>query len=247
MMYTNKLVSCIKVGGKVLRENGDTVRLPFGSEYSVFIKNMENRRVVAEVLIDDQPVCEGGFLVGANQSIDIERFVSDLNKGNRFKFIERTAAVEAHRGIGASDGIIQIRCRFEQMPVVTTTFPSYPGLGINCSSGAGGMLTNSLGGGAFYSAQMTPTMDSWSDDVSAVANEAGITVPGSISEQKYHVVTTPNLETATHVMVFRLVGGEAIKEAITVKTKPRCISCGRQNKSTAKFCTECGTGLELVA
>ena len=39
MMYLQKLAVAVKVNGKVLREVGDTVYIPFGSEYSILIKN----------------------------------------------------------------------------------------------------------------------------------------------------------------------------------------------------------------
>jgi tRNA(Ile2) C34 agmatinyltransferase TiaS len=48
-------------------------------------------------------------------------------------------------------------------------------------------------------------------------------------------------------MVFKLLGGEAVKEAVTVKAKPKCVTCGHTNKATAKFCNKCGTALEIFA
>jgi len=43
-MYKEQMVAAVKVGGKVLRENGETVVLPFGSEYSVYLKNLNTVR-----------------------------------------------------------------------------------------------------------------------------------------------------------------------------------------------------------
>jgi len=40
MMYESKLAAAIKVDGKVLREFKDTVHIPFGSEYTVLLKNL---------------------------------------------------------------------------------------------------------------------------------------------------------------------------------------------------------------
>jgi len=40
---------------------------------------------------------------------------------------------------------------------------------------------------------------------------------------------------------------KAIREPITVKAKPKCTTCGKQNKATAKFCSECGTALVIYA
>ena len=49
MMYESKLAAAIKVNGKVLREfNKDTVYIPFGSEYSILLKNLNTKRAIVE-------------------------------------------------------------------------------------------------------------------------------------------------------------------------------------------------------
>ncbi len=92
-------------------------------------------------------------------------------------------------------------------------------------------------------------------DVTASAasfkNETGITVPGSKSEQKFQTVTVGALESTVHNIVLKLVGdlgnNKPVEKAVTVKAKPKCTTCGHQNKATAKFCSECGTALEIFA
>ena len=82
-------------------------------------------------------------------------------------------------------------------------------------------------------------------------NDTGITVPGSKSEQKFATVTMGALESQKHSIVFKLLGetpdNEKVRNPVTVKHKPKCVTCGKQNKATAKFCTECGTALEIFA
>jgi hypothetical protein len=78
-------------------------------------------------------------------------------------------------------------------------------------------------------------------------NDAGITVPGSRSDQKFSTTYVGSLESTKHSMVFKLLGGEAVKEAVTVKHKLKCVTCGKQNKAHAKYCVECGTALEIFA
>lgn len=117
MTYHLGAVAVIKANGKVLREIDGTVLLPFGAEYSILIKNLKSRRVMASVSIDGQDVGEGRrFIVGPNSSVELERFIhnGNLQAGNRFKFIERSAAVEAHRGIQADDGIVRVEYWTEQ-------------------------------------------------------------------------------------------------------------------------------------
>src|SRR5271157_5055117 len=122
MVYSpNKVVACVKVDGKVLREEGNTVTLPFGSEYSVLIKNLNATRIKVKVSIDGTEATESVWLVvDANSSMELERFIrnGNLSAGNRFKFIERTEAIEEHRGIKADDGLIRIEYQVEKNPPV---------------------------------------------------------------------------------------------------------------------------------
>src|ERR1700676_1587045 len=105
MTYRKNFVCAIKVNGKVLRESSDRVELPFGSEYGVLLKNLDSVRMQARISIDGKEAT-GWLIIGPNQSIDVERFVEDLDRGNRFKFIERTERIEEHRGIKAEDGLV---------------------------------------------------------------------------------------------------------------------------------------------
>lgn len=118
MMYQQKLVACVKVDGKILRESGDSVSVPFGSEYSIFLKNLNTVRVQVKVSIDGTDATEGSWLViPPNSSIELERFIknANMNRGNRFKFIERTGKIEKHRGIGSDDGLVRIEYQTEKV------------------------------------------------------------------------------------------------------------------------------------
>ena len=53
MVYQDKFVVSVKVNGKVLREHDkDHVYLPFGSEYSILLKNLESRKALVTINID---------------------------------------------------------------------------------------------------------------------------------------------------------------------------------------------------
>ena len=273
-MYGNKLAVAIKSSSKILREFKDTVYIPFGSEYSIFIKNLNSVRAVVHITIDGTDVAPGGVVVNANSSIDLERFIKNGNllEGNRFKFIERTASIEQHRGIGIDDGLIRIEYQFEK-PASNYVFnpldkySSYGG-----TSGTGGNMMNI--GGVFrgidyrkgensrlYASSATAatlktmgiaTNSSVHDGMATMdSNDLGITVPGSYSSQQFTTVTVGLLEAERHVMILRLLGETAdnkpVTKPITVKHKPRCETCGRQNRAHAKFCVECGTALKIFA
>lgn len=120
MVYSpNKVVACVKVDGRILREDGNTVTLPFGSEYSLLLKNLNPVRIKVRVSIDGTDATEGVWLVvDPNSDLELERFIRNRNMdaGNRFKFIERTESVEEHRGIKADDGLIRIEYQVEKRP-----------------------------------------------------------------------------------------------------------------------------------
>jgi len=82
-------------------------------------------------------------------------------------------------------------------------------------------------------------------------SEVGITVPGSKSTQSFQHTTVGALDPVKHNIVLRIVGdlghNKPVDKPVTVKHKPKCVTCGHQNKHTAKFCVECGTALEIFA
>lgn len=251
-MYANKLVAAIKVSGKVLREFKDTVYVPFGSEYSLLIKNLNSVRAVVNVYIDGEDMVPGGLVIDAGREIELERAIrnGNLKEGNRFKFIERTSAVEQHRGVGLEDGLIRLEYQFE-LPPVRYPSPVWSSEPWNMkretswsplrSSGAVYGATNVSSTSCSVSGA---TMD-WCE--ASAQSDAGITVPGSKSTQSFQTTTVGAMETDRHVLVFKLAGGSAVTKPVTVKHKPKCVTCGKQNRATAKFCTECGTALEIFA
>ena len=82
-------------------------------------------------------------------------------------------------------------------------------------------------------------------------NDAGITVPGSKSTQSFQTTTLGALEADKHNLIFKLVGdlghNKPVEQAVTVKHKPRCRTCGHTNKATAQYCNKCGTALVIYA
>lgn len=246
-MYANKLAAAIKVSGKVLREFKDTVYVPFGSEYSLLIKNLNSVRAVVNVYIDGEDMVPGGLVIDAGREIELERAIrnGNLKEGNRFKFIERTSAVEQHRGVGLEDGLVRLEYQFE-LPKPVYTSPTW----VVNQPWSNTVLRSS---GSVYGANNISstncsvsgaTMD-WCE--ASAQSDAGITVPGSHSTQSFQTTTVGALESQKNVLVFKLTGGQAVTQPVTVKHKPKCVTCGKQNRATAKFCTECGTALEIFA
>jgi hypothetical protein len=236
-MYSNKLVATVKVKGKVLREQGDKVFLPWNSEYSIFIKNLNTQKAIVNIEIDGENVTQNGLLVDSMGSIDLERFLGDsMYKGRKFKFIKRTSEIEDHRGVGSEDGLIRIGFQYEK--VVRPYYPYVPPYKPwentwvrpwtvdPDSNWYGTVSTNSVlrGGSSF--------------------NDPGITVKGSESNQEFTYGYIGALETESHSMIIQLVGIDDVKP-ITVKRKKYCPSCGREYKFGNEYCARDGTYLEL--
>ncbi len=274
-MYGNKLAAAIKVNGKVLREFKDTIYIPFGAEYTILVKNLETKRAIVNVYIDGENVVPGGLVLNAGQEVDLERSIknNNLSEGNRFKFIERTGAVEQHRGVKLEDGLVRIEYQFEkiQPPIHINNFNTFygntPQWPKSTFSVNGALRSVDYSAGeqvrAMASTAINSTLQSMNISASAgevhdgmatmdsYVSDVGITVPGSKSEQKFSIAGWFPTELEKHNLVFKLVGdlgnNKPVTKPVTVKAKPRCVTCGHQNKATAKFCTECGTALEIFA
>ncbi len=273
MTHKKLLVACLKVNGKVLREADETVSLPFGAEYSVLVKNLDSKRIQIAVSIDGQDAA-GRLIIGPNQELELERFVKNgnLTAGNKFKFIERTGAIEQHRGVGAEDGLVRVEA-WTEVPAPQYVWPTIhhyyldpiPGVTLGgqhtnsvkrsriagSSATLGGTVTSSSTGINYVQNEMSATCDSMDGAQldCAFHSDAGITVPGSESNQRFVMVSNFPCEAQSTVIVLKLrgvVGNQVVRQPVTVQAKPKCVTCGRQNKGGAKFCSQCGTALVIL-
>lgn len=246
MMYNQKMVAAIKVAGKVLREDGETVRIPFGSEFSVLLKNLNTVRAIVNVEIDGTDVTGGaGLIVPPGGSIDLERFIKNNNmaEGLRFKFIERTAKIEnGPRGVKAEDGLVRVTFEFEKV-VKLNMRPEIFTKGV---FGDGDWDYSSIGGS--LGNERTRGM-STSKTSAKSQSETGITVGGSVSSQKFVEGEWFPTDGVKYPIVFKLLGeieGVPVATPVTVRTRVECPTCGTKADHGAKFCKECGTGLVNV-
>jgi hypothetical protein len=287
-MFKENLIVAVKANNRVLREFKDITYIPFGTEYKLFIKNLDTRRVQVRVSIDGTDATEGTSLViDGNSEVEFERFIKkgNLKEGNKFKFIERTSNIEKHRGSKADDGIIRVEYQFEHIyqPVTTQTIsttwnndwyytsPTPPFGGYyqdNYSVYKGSPAPTSISGssvtrGMMKSANINNVFNatataSIATDTSQLTmnsaqaqslNDVGITVPGSHSTQEFKTTGWFPVESTKHVITLKLLGespeGKKVAAPVTVKAKPTCTTCGRVNKATSKFCSECGTSLTI--
>lgn len=87
-MFKQNTVISIKVGKNFLPDQDSIVKLPFGSEYSILIKNLNNSPIKVRMFIDGNingP--EKGFLIKEKDSFEINSF---FNTNNALKFVNKS-------------------------------------------------------------------------------------------------------------------------------------------------------------
>lgn len=224
MVHKENFVVAIKNNGSILREVfSNTVYLPFGSEYSILLKNLNSVSAVVDVDIDGSSVGKG-IIVRPNSSTELEGFLEGLSVKNRFKFIQKTKEISDYRGDHIDDGIVRVEYRFEKLfqPVYRSST-------------------------IWYNYTAPPTYYWDNIYTNCCANDDGITVKGSDIDQKFNVGYTNDLEEVSHVISMTLKGitenSVEVKKPITTKSKQKCDTCGRISSYGSKFCYNCGTRL----
>lgn len=258
MVYKENFVAVLKCNGKILREKDGYVNIPFGSEYSILLKNLDSRKAVVDISVDGEDVLDGDrLIINPNSDLELEGFKKGNRTTNRFKFIQKTEEIVEHRGDKVDDGIVRIEFTFEkkvqEMKQIQWTYNyNYPNWNdyyyhqpIWCYKST---FTSNNGGGLSSSNSVrccfSESFDSFSPE-----DDEGITVKGSDdTDQKFVIGHTKELESQSQVINIRMRGynskSEKVKEPLTVDKKLRCPTCGRISKSSAKFCSNCGTFLE---
>lgn len=262
-MYNNKLIVVVKINNEILRENGEYIYVPSGSEYSLNFKNLESRRALVKVQIDGVNVLSNhSLIINPNEEVNLERFITnnDLDKGNKFKFIKKTKEISKYRGDKIDDGIIRIEFQFEKEKVEPIYIPSpivwytheFQPYHIDCWSWDKNTIKNNEPKfkNEFYcstSINNCNTRSICENNFSNDLNDDGITVKGSISNQGFKFSNIDELESNVHTIIFKLKcsnkDNNEIKKPLTVNTRLICETCGKSSKSTINFCPNCGTSL----
>ena len=268
MAYKNNFVVAIKHQGQILREKDNTVILPFGSEYSILLKNLDSRRAVAKVEIDGKDVLGGRqLIIEPNSTLELERFLDNLDEGNRFKFIKKTKETIEQRGDHIEDGIVRVEFRFEKAereeivhvkkyydwypcyrpnPCPWYTYKVWCSNYDNTSDISYNYKTHTLVPIVFDTVCYS-SINVDDSEVATPADDEGITVRGSKSYQKFHYGYTKDLENQSSVIILRLRGltknNIEVTKPITVKDKLICPTCGKKCSSKDRYCSSCGTYL----
>ena len=272
-MYQDKFVGVVKSQGRILREKNGIITLPFNTEYTILLKNLNSRSVQVNLSIDGNDVLnKKHLLIKPNSDLEIEGFLKGTTAKKRFKFINKTPQISEYRGDNIDDGIIRIEFVFEReisnecWYMYNTTgyrFEKYDPIPyvVSCA-------VNTIDHNAYYNTRTTKlastnitqdlsctnfcsnsAQDSFSklnEEVEPLEDE-GITVKGSDCNQKFTKGDIGVLENNKSVIILRLRGVDnkdnEIKEVVTVKTKLKCETCGAISRSSSNFCHICGTSL----
>ena len=274
MTYKDHFVAEIKHNGRILRITDECVRLPFGSEYSILLKNLNTRNVSVNISIDGEDVLDNHrLIIPPNQTTELEGFMKNNVVKNRFRFIEKTDQISDHRGDKVDDGFIRIEFAFEkQEPVrirqiITEEHehhhhyhhhrdwywprPWWTSCGDTVTyrnANTSDLKLENMAVNDYKSCDAPENvMSSVTEDaLETPVNDMGITVKGSQIHQEYRYGEIGPTD-PPQAIIIRLKGetkSGKVQQPVTVKTKLTCSSCGTKSKSSFKYCPICGTFLE---
>lgn len=263
MMYQEKFVVSLKIGDKFIRDDKGVVKMPFGAEYNIYLKNLNSKKAVVAVSIDGKDVLDGNkIIVEPNSATTLEGWLDGYHTTNRFRFIELTKQIEEHRGYNPEDSIVRVEVWYEKdiTPYVITTwgttytYPDYSKIvwkdsdihtwttdTIPCQHRGRGTSTGVPASANCYS--MSNVGDS-----APLTNDLGITVKGNEHQQNFSHGYVNNLEENSTVIILKLSGykdnHKKVDTLLYARDKIVCSTCGTNNKYHNKFCGNCGTYLE---
>jgi hypothetical protein len=236
MSYFNKLVVTIKQNNKIIREENDNIfKIPFDSEYSILIKNLNNLNAIINVSIDGEDVLNKNSInIAKNSSYELEGFVDHTQRiTNRFKFVKDT--LNNKKSNVGENGLILVTCYYQE-EIVNNVYiqQSYPIFvpyrfpvcdDFYYSYGDNFPFTNTIG----YSC---------SNEITCCSVDNGATVKGTPINKEL----PKNSSNKFFNIVLQLKGIDSEKPVYS-KEKIYCTSCGRRCKTNMKFCPECGNQL----
>ncbi len=257
MMYHNNFIAVIKYRGKIMRETKGVVRLPFGSEYSILLKNKDSRTAVAKIEVDGKDVMGGRrYIVPGNSTRELEGFMKGLRVTHKFRSIQKTKEIANFRGDRIDDGMVRVEFWYEQKNEFVTPWLIYgdPDTTFGGNSGSNYRMdwTNNTGGFSSGNSSFSCSNNLYhcnnsgfkkctkslvdpsltSPKIEPKADEV-ITVKGSKSNQRFNYGTVGALESQSSVIVIRLKG--AIKKRGRVRKVKRAVTV-----KTKIQCPTCG-------
>jgi hypothetical protein len=268
-MYVKNFVVSIKCGDKFLRDNGGDVELPFNSEYSLFLKNLDSRDSVVGIKIDGEDVLDDNrIVVRGNSSVELLGFMEGSKVKRKFKFIEYDNVLEKKIEYSPEFSLISVEVTYRKpKPTVQEhivkyrydweTYPTpyygihprYDHVEIYCGDRIYGDRMVWGGGTISSNGTCSKSLNIQTLNRSTLStNDVGITVKGDKCNQSFTSTYIDDLEDQSHVIILRLRGFHSditkVVDVVTNKDKVYCSECGKSNSIKNKYCPDCGNLLK---
>ncbi len=258
MTFKNNFIVEVKSNGKIMRVRDGAITLPFGTEYSIYMKNLDSRKAVATLSVDGKDALDGNCrIIMPNSSTLVNGFMKGMKSSNKFKFTRKTKRISEHRGNLPNDGIIRVEYWFEQSQTIPREsiqeimkdWPPTPGYRRSYpffETGDSSVYSSKTTGDFFDNHNVLYSMSCCNF---SPKTEEGITVNGTKLDESFVYGNVNLLEKTSSVICIKLNGynkkkTKKIKQPIYTKTKLVCEVCGTRSRSFAKYCRHCGNNIE---
>ncbi len=224
-MFHNQFVMSLKYNGKIIRDQKNEVFIPFGSNYSLLMKNLSNRKVVVNLFIDGQHIFNNSALIMKPKS-DIEL---DSFDNNKFIFYEKTNIdnLKDFYSNDIRDSIIRVEYNFEYIEKINTQEHVVQVMIDNKPTWIYNVDSN---GTMFYYYETYPTILDECEKVVTYNNDS----KGSIG-------LLENSSDVIELIVKGIRFNKKITSPIYTHYKLVCDHCNRKNNNNSVFCSNCGS------
>ncbi len=259
---------CVVVNGQVIADKNGFAQIPFGTEYYLRFRNKNNRRAVVKFFIDGEEVSGNGYIIPANDFIEIKRH-NDKDRAFRFVDLDSAEATDAGKNGPNEDktkGTIEARFYLEkkyyQSPVKKPMMPwtdpwksppVYPHwhdpiwmkdgeqpreINVTYNSSCVGPQVDLS---VTHDTNKTIGLCSFGGHKLTRQIKDGCTVEGYTTGQSFGTEFI-SLEDDYCVCRLHLQGYVAEEKVFTHESQENkyCENCGAKRKKTANFCSSCG-------
>lgn len=259
-MYKNKFAAALKIGNEVLLEDKTTqeISLPYGSEYSIFLKNLSDHLASVDIFIDGKKEYTN-IKINSKDSLDLNAFKS----GNAFKFVEKSEELNKLRPERIEDSLIEIvityfkKSAFDKLSRLNKTMfeetirydpprnPLNP-FEITSDSLDKRNLFEPISKGGGFTGSGSSSLDimyacctNHVEESSLKRDFGGITVPGKPTKNNYSEISSYDrtylIKEDSFSIVMKL-NGLVDKEVKTSKSKKKCPTCNKKYKAAFNYC-----------